>query len=188
MYAGTHLSSKVTTSGLLLLLPLVQILSLPTSCDLSSTNQKTAASILIRIQEIPQMEVIPPQATPNFSRVSSLAELYSILCADSAKLVPFLKHFEEECLREFSSYELLCIVLCALAVRVVTGVEGVRGVTDIDVEGVRGVESVKAVLSTLTATAQCDPSLVSCMYTQFKHATILQCSVFTTYHSVIGLI
>ena len=155
MYTGTHLSSKVTTFGLLLILPLVQILSLPTSCDLSSTNQKMAASVLTRIQEIPQTEVTPPQTTPTFSRVSSLAELYNLLCADSVKLVPFLKRFEEDCLKELSCHEPLCIVLCALAMRVV------RGVTD--VEGVGGVERVRTVLSTLMATAQHDSSLVSCI-------------------------
>ena len=143
--------TKVTALSLLLVLPLIQLLSQPAtkSSDLVSTNQKTAAALLARIEDTPLSETTPHNkaACCVFSQAHSLGELYLDLCANPTKIVPFLKLFAGQCLKDLSNYDHLCIVLCALAVMVVRGVEG--------------AECVRGILSTLTSIAQCDPTMVS---------------------------
>lgn len=160
-FAGALLSIKVTTSAFLFMLPLVQLLSYLTtkSCDLTLTNQKTAADILAHIQESPLNEHECCETTPNFSEVHSLAELYNILCSDLTKIAPFLKSLQEHYLKGLQSYEHLCVMLCGLAVMVVRSVENAT-----DVRSVSGVECVRLILSTLTSIAQYNQTLVSLTY------------------------
>ncbi len=150
------------------MLPLVQLLSQPAdrSADLLVANQKTAAALLSCIQERPSSVDVPCEDThTTFSDTNSLARLYLTLCADQTKLTPFLKLFQDHCLKDTSNYDHLCIVLCALTVRSVEGVEPVKGVEL--VECVKGVECIRGLLSTLTSIAKYYPTIVSAFWTQF---------------------
>jgi len=123
----------------LLVLPLVQLLSLPANKSVSAL-QKLAADLLSQNSDDASLNQLSRKPVMSYSDVNSLSELYKAFCIEPAKLGMSLEALPLE------SYntEQLCIVLCALTVR-----------------AVESVDSLKTLLSALANLTQHDPTLVS---------------------------